>query len=115
MYDTTEGFGNFDIFEYGLYSETSPDSIQGKYTVISKRPETPTFESEHSEENTAHESDDEHIDDHAAETPELNVNKAQVDKMPNDIQLEQMSTINTIYIGSLTIVGLYVLFRYLKY
>jgi hypothetical protein len=27
----------------------------------------------------------------------------------------KMSTINTVYIGSLTMIGLYVLFRYMKY
>ena len=87
-----EGFGNYvvlDETDYEMYSETSPDA-PAKYTVLAKpKKEGPGPTVEHSKSNPP--------------IPDVFGSN------------NKMSTINTVYIGSLTIVGLYVLFRYMKY
>lgn len=90
-----EGFEDYlklNIDDYAVYSETSPDTTP-KYTIISKIAEK-----------------EEHTD--GAETSVPQVPDVIASKM---FEQSKMSTINTVYIGSLTIIGLYVLFRYMKY
>ena len=90
-----EGFENYDksaSIQYDIYAETSPDIIS-KYTMISRIPD-----SSKKSQPTRDETD---IDSPTSPSPD------KMEKPP------KMSIINTVYIGSLTIVGLYVLFKYL--
>jgi hypothetical protein len=93
-----EGFEDYlklNIDDYAVYSETSPDTTP-KYTMISK-----SAKKEEKEAQTD-----------GAETSGPQVPDVIASKM---FEQSKMSTINTVYIGSLTMIGLYVLFRYMKY
>jgi hypothetical protein len=97
-----EGFDDYlklDTSDYAVYAETSPDTTP-KYTMISKNRDS-GVESTKKEEKPD-----------IAETPVPAVPDVIASKL---LEQSKMSPINTIYIGSLTVVGLYVLFRYLKY
>lgn len=99
---SVEGFDDYlklVTSDYALYAETSPDTTP-KYTMISKHPDS-DVELTKKEENP-------------------DISETLVPPVPDVIaskmfEQSKMSTINTIYIGSLTVIGLYVLFRYMKY
>uniref|UniRef100_A0A6C0K0G9 Uncharacterized protein n=1 Tax=viral metagenome TaxID=1070528 RepID=A0A6C0K0G9_9ZZZZ len=100
-----EGFEDYmqlNIDDYAVYAETSPDTIP-KYTMISKiqNMKAEPIKKDEKEEQTDN-----------TETPGPIVQDVIASKM---FEQSKMSTINTVYIGSLTIIGLYVLFRYMKY
>jgi hypothetical protein len=113
-YEGFEDYMKLDISDYDLYSEVSPDT-PAKYTMISKpqpgqspnKPEKeqgqPTKKTGGSESKGYQDYDD---------PPMIAVPDVIASKM---FEQSKMSTINTVYIGSLTIIGLYVLFRYMKY
>ena len=97
-----EGFDDYlklDTSDYAVYAETSPDTTP-KYTMISKNRDS-GVESTKKEEKPD-----------ITETPVPAVPDVIASKM---FEQSKMSTINTVYIGSLTVIGLYVLFRYMKY
>jgi hypothetical protein len=102
---SVEGFDDYlklVTSDYALYAETSPD-ITPKYTMISKHPDY-GLESDKKEEKE--------VQTDVSETQVPQVPDVMVSKM---FEQSKMSTINTVYIGSLTVIGLYVLFRYMKY
>ena len=103
-----EGFEDYMKIDndYAIYSETSPDTVP-KYTMIST-PINPNQIQEQIHKTETEGQSDEH--DLPSEVPQ--VQDVLVSKL---IEPSKMSTINTIYIGSLSIIGLYVLFRYMKY
>ena len=110
-----EGFEDyFNISDYEIYSETSPDT-PSKYTIISK-PQTVQSPNNSEKENVQSTkkmggSESKGYQDYD-DSPMIQVPDVIASKM---FEQSKMSTINTVYIGSLTIVGLYVLFRYMKY
>ena len=131
VFEGFEDYMNIDN-DYAIYSETSPDTVP-KYTMISKptlsfdklspdNHRTPTLvpssgvltiptqphEQIHTSEKEVQ--TDKDNDDFPNEVPA--VQDVLVSKL---LEQSHMSTINTIYIGSLSIIGLYVLFRYMKY
>lgn len=113
-----EGFEDyFNISDYELYSETSPDT-PAKYTIISKpqpvqSPNKPEKEDLQPTEKTC-ESEYKGYQDYD-DSPVTKVPPVPDVIASKMFEQSKMSTINTVYIGSLTIVGLYVLFRYMKY
>ena len=89
--------------DYGVYKETSINSIFPKYTMVSSNP-------------TAQPDDDSSDEENEEPKHEPTVVPSIRDVIASkQMEESKMSTINTIYIGSLTIVGLYILFRYLKH
>jgi len=105
-----EGFEDYMKVDndFAIYSETSPDTVP-KYTMISK-PTTPTQPHNQIYKTEKEVQTDEDTDDVPSAVPQ--VQDVIVSKF---LEPSKMSTINTIYIGSLSIIGLYVLFRYMKY
>jgi hypothetical protein len=119
VYESTEGFMEFDMFEYGVLSEKSIETPHSKYTIISTHPETKEEKKDdvHNQEtmdNTANINRDETNEKLHRDSSIGRVHLADVIASKQFAQ-SHMSTMNTVYIGSLTIVGLYVLFRYMKY
>jgi hypothetical protein len=123
---TVDGFEDYlklVMSDYAVYSETSPDTTP-KYTMISKPQVSPsnrssqTAESSHvfnsyTEENeSSKKAEEQSLQDTASESVPVPVPDVVASKM---FEQSKMSPINTVYIGSLTIIGLYVLFRYMKY
>ena len=114
VYVNTEDFVDFDMMEYKVLSEKSLDSPHGKYTIISndldaqdeKKMDEENFESlsETPTNTTLYRSSS------INKIPVMNIHMA---KQFDDTN--HMSMINTVYIGSITVIGLYVLFRYMKY
>ena len=105
LYDNDD-YISLDRSDYAIYSEKSIDSPYEKNTIISNS---------HTMDNINTK------DGFVANEPLLVHNAPKPDEpLIKDIivskQFEEsyMSTMNRVYIGSLTIVGLYVLFRYLK-
>jgi hypothetical protein len=99
---SVEGFDDYlklVTSDYVVYAETSPDTTP-KYTMISDHNDA-DIESTKKEKKPD-----------ISETPVPLVQDVVASKM---FEQSKMSTINTIYIGSLTVIGLYVLFRYMKY
>lgn len=103
-----EDYISLDHSDYAIYSEKSKDSPYEKYTIISHN-SLPL-----NNINT-------NMDGVSVNEPILVHNAPKADEpLIKDVivskQFEEsyMSPMNRIYIGSLTIVGLYVLFRYLK-
>ncbi len=103
---------SLDHSDYAIYSETSKETPYKTYTVISQHsyPEYPIptswdgFQDNqtilvHNDPAAQDEPDEPYIKD-------IIVSK--------QFEESYMSTTNKVYIGSLTIIGLYVLFRYLK-
>jgi len=108
----TAGVPNFAI-----YSEKSKDTPYVKYTMVSQHPENIPQASP----NVLGGNDHVHRDGLQLSTDNLEYdgprdNEPIIKDVIVSKQFEEsyMSTINKVYIGSLTIVGLYVLFRYLK-
>jgi hypothetical protein len=98
---SVEGFEDYlklDTPDYAVYAETSTDTAP-KYTMISN-PHDTSVKSSKKENHEVTETSGPVIPDVIAS------------KM---FEQSKMSTINTVYIGSLTVIGLYVLFRYMKY
>jgi hypothetical protein len=114
IYINTEDFIDFDMMEYKVLTEKSLDSPHSKYTIISKHNDA-------QDEKTPDEKQAESFSETPTNAP-LN-RAASVHNIPvMDIHMAKqfddthhMSVMNTVYIGSLTVVGLYVLFRYMKY
>ena len=108
-YEGFEDYMKLDITDYEIYSETSPDT-PAKYTMISKpqnaqSPKKPEAQNKKmADESKGYQDYD---DSSMIPVPDVIASKM--------FEQSKMSTINTVYIGSLTIVGLYVLFRYMKY
>ena len=110
-----EDYVSLSNSDYAIYSETSKDTPYAKYTIISHPPANPSAPSQ---------SDSDHVHrDGLQISPTIidhNTLNQPNEPLIKDVivskQFEEsyMSTINRVYIGSLTIVGLYVLFRYLK-
>jgi hypothetical protein len=99
---SVEGFDDYlklGVSDYAVYTETSPDTTP-KYTMISKDPDSDVKIAKKEEKEVQ------------TETPIPQVPDVVASKM---FEQSKMSTINTVYIGSLTIIGLYVLFRYMQY
>ncbi len=99
---SVEGFDDYlklVTSDYAIYPEISPDSTP-KYTVISKHSDSDVEFTQEKEKPEI------------SETPVPQVPDVIASKM---FEQSKMSTINTIYIGSLTVIGLYVLFRSMKY
>jgi len=120
LFEGFEDYLKLNIDDYAVYSETSPDTTP-KYTMISKTQVSPnnrssqTAESSHifsyKEENEAtKKAEEQSLQDTASVS--IPVPDVIASKM---FEQSKMSTINTVYIGSLSIIGLYVLFRYMKY
>lgn len=121
VYDAFEYYMKLDMEDYAIYSETSPDSAP-KYTMISKSDVSPNNRSSqtaeashifnsHTEENeSAKNAEQQSLQDTTSTS--VPVPDVIASKM---FEQSKMSTINTVYIGSLTVIGLYVLFRYMKY
>lgn len=107
VFEGFEDYMNIDN-DYVIYSETSLDTVP-KYTMISK-PTLPNQDQEQIHKTETEVQSDEDNDDLPNEVP--SVQDVLVSKL---LEQSHMSTINTIYIGSLSIIGLYVLFRYMKY
>jgi hypothetical protein len=109
-YEGFEDYMKLDITDYEIYAETTPDK-PAKYTMISKHQndQSPTKKTTKSESKGYQDYDDSYM---APAPPVPPVPDVIASKM---FEQSKMSTINTVYIGSLTIVGLYVLFRYMKY
>jgi hypothetical protein len=118
--DGFEDYLKLVMSDYAVYSETSPDTTP-KYTMISKTEvssnnrSSQTAESSHVFSYT----DESEATKKAEEQSLQDTTSAQV-QVPDVIaskmfEQSKMSTINTVYIGSLSIIGLYVLFRYMKY
>ena len=107
VFEGFEDYMNIDN-DYVIYSETSPDTVP-KYTMISK-PTLPNQAHEQIHKIETEVKSDEDNDDLPNEVP--SVQDVLVSKL---LEQSHMSNINTIYIGSLSIIGLYVLFRYMKY
>jgi hypothetical protein len=114
----TTGVPNFAI-----YSEKSKDTPYAKYTIVSQHPENTPISTNISGPGITPQSDSDHVHRDGLQLSQSNLeyNGAKDnDPIIKDVivskQFEEsyMSTINRVYIGSLTIVGLYVLFRYLK-
>lgn len=116
VYDNYEDYMKLDMSDYDIYSENSRENPTQKYTVISKNPFnlhkslTPLQNIGSINDLGTDNKDESSSDDDSDNTP-------QVPDVIASKLLEQssMSTINNVYIGSLTILGLYVLFRYMKY
>ena len=120
---TVDGFEDYlklVMSDYAVYSETSPDTTP-KYTMISKTQVSPnnrslqTAESSHvfsytDESEATKKAEEQSLQDTTSAS--LPVPDVIASKM---FEQSKMSTINTVYIGSLSIIGLYVLFRYMKY
>lgn len=119
--DGFEDYLKLVMSDYDIYSETSLDSAP-KYTMISKSEVSPnnrssqTAEASHvfnslTEENESAKNAEEQSlqDDVLTSVPVPDVIASKL------LEQSKMSTINTVYIGSLTVIGLYVLFRYMKY
>ena len=99
---SVEGFDDYlklVTSDYAVYAETSPDTTP-KYTIVSNNSDS-EIDFTKKEENPD-----------IAETPVPPVPDVIASKI---LEQSKMSTINKIYIGSLTVIGLYVLFRYIKY
>jgi hypothetical protein len=120
IYDGFEYYMKLDMADYAIYSETSPDTTP-KYTMISKTQVSPnnrssqTAESSHvfsytDESEATKKAEEQSLQDTTSAS--LPVPDVIASKM---FEQSKMSTINTVYIGSLTVIGLYVLFRYMKY
>jgi len=114
-YEGFEDYTTLDITDYEIYSEKTPD-ISPKYTMITKAEYNQTADTSENESQNANISggdSNEYPDYHdapitkAPPVPDVIASKL--------LEQSKMSTINTVYIGSLTIIGLYVLFRYMKY
>jgi hypothetical protein len=105
-----EDYVSLSNSDYAIYSEKSKDTPYAKYTIISHPPINPSAPTQ---------SDSQHVHrDGMQISPTLHnqPNEPLIKDVIVSKQFEEsyMSTINRVYIGSLTIVGLYVLFRYLK-
>jgi hypothetical protein len=109
-YEGFEDYMNLDMSDYEIYSETSPDT-PAKYTMISKPQTVQSPEKGAQNTKTTTKSESKGYQDYD-DPPMIQVPDVIASKM---FEQSKMSTINTVYIGSLTIVGLYVLFRYMKY
>uniref|UniRef100_A0A6C0HI68 Uncharacterized protein n=1 Tax=viral metagenome TaxID=1070528 RepID=A0A6C0HI68_9ZZZZ len=114
-YEGFEDYMTVDISDYNIYSEKNPD-ISPKYTMISKAEYLQTPDSSETESQNTNISgvDSKEYPDYddvpittAPPVPDVIASKL--------LEQSKMSTINTVYIGSLTVIGLYVLFRYMKY
>ena len=120
---TIDGFEDYMklvMSDYAVYSETSPDTTP-KYTMISKTQVSPNNRSSQTAE-TSHifSYKEENEATKKAEEQSLQDTTLVSVPVPDGIaskmfEQSKMSTINTVYIGSLSIIGLYVLFRYMKY
>jgi len=114
-YQEFEDYISLDKSDYAIYSEKSKDTPYAKYTIISQHPESDSVQSQ---------PDSDHIHIEGIEPISSNLyhniltdtNEPVIKDVIVSKQFEEsyMSTINRVYLGSLTIVGLYVLFRYLK-
>ena len=105
-----EDYVSLSNSDYAIYSEKSKDTPYAKYTIISHPPVNPSAP-------TQPDSDHVHRDGmQISPTLHNQSNEPLIKDVIVSKQFEEsyMSTINRVYIGSLTIVGLYVLFRYLK-
>jgi hypothetical protein len=125
IYDGFEDYMRLDMADYAIYSETSPDSAP-KYTMISQSQVSPNnrsaqtaessyvFNSYTEENESSKKAEEQSLQD---DMPTSGPTSVPVPDVIASKLLEQskMSTINTVYIGSLTVIGLYVLFRYMKY
>ena len=103
IHENFEDYVKLDNTDYSVYKETSVTSIFPKYTMVSSNPNSQSNDDSSDEENE-----------------EPTISPSIVPPMGDVMASKQMdeskmSTINTIYIGSLTVIGLYVLFRYLKH
>jgi hypothetical protein len=123
---TVDGFEDYlklVMSDYAIYSETSPDTTP-KYTMISKTQVSPNNRSVQTAE-ASHVFNDPSLTEESesaknAEKQSLRDTESAPVPVPDVIaskmfEQSKMSTINTVYIGSLTVIGLYVLFRYMKY
>ena len=108
-YEGFEDYMKLDISDYEIYSETSTDT-PAKYTMISKH-QTAQSPNKQEAQNKKMADKSKGYQDYD-DSPMIPVPDVIASKM---FEQSKMSTINTVYIGSLTIVGLYVLFRYMKY
>ena len=107
--ESFEDFIKLDNTEYGIYNEISTDTNIPKYTVITSKgnKEKHVTMKENDNSDNSYESDYNFSEMDDSELDIKSVSKSSEDE-------SKMSNINTIYIGSLTIIGLYVFFRYWK-
>ena len=94
-----EGFENYSNVasnNYDIYSETLPDNTS-KYTLISLIPKSCEKNAQMKQKQ---------LDLSTPEVPDVIASKM--------YEESKMSVINTVYVGSITIIGLYVLFKILK-
>lgn len=107
LYDNDD-YISLDHSDYAIYSETSTEIPYKTYTVISQHsyPNDTIFTS---------------VDEFPTNQSILVDNEPPFDEpyikdiiVSKQFEESYMSTTNRVYIGSLTIIGLYVLFRYLK-
>jgi hypothetical protein len=116
VYDGFEDYMKLDMSEYDIYSENANESPYKKYTIISKHQQTPILTRSNTISPNSRMKKNEQLEKEV-QTDTVSESVPQVpDVFASKIFEEsKMSTINTVYIGSLTIIGLYVLFRYMKY
>lgn len=107
--ESFEDFIKLDNTDYGIYNEISTDTNIPKYTVITSKgnKEKHVTLKENDNSDNAYDSDYNFSEIDDSESDKKNDSNSSENE-------SKMSNINTIYIGSLTIIGLYVFFRYWK-
>ena len=98
LFDGVDDYSELDITDYSIYADNTSENTPN-YTLISGKKEK--------DEKSGNKDQNEDGNKQVPKVQDVIASKM--------FEQSKMSTINTVYIGSLTIIGLYVLFKYMKY